>query len=145
MDVRPATAEALDLLPHPEGGWFRETWRSDVTFTPPGYDGPRATATGIYFLLAPGEESRWHVVRSDEVWLHHSGGPLELILGGDGDLPGPETVSVLGDDLAAGQQPQLRVPAGIWQAARPADPAAAPTLVSCVVSPGFDFTDFRAI
>lgn len=145
LDVRPATAEALGLLPHPEGGWFRETWRTTVTFSPPGYDGPRATATGIYFLLAPGEESRWHVVRSDEVWLHHAGGPLDLLLGGEGDRPGDATASVLGSDLAAGQYPQLRVPAGVWQAARPAIADAEPTLVSCIVSPGFDFADFRAI
>ncbi|MQA94512.1 MAG: cupin domain-containing protein [Streptosporangiales bacterium] len=145
LDVRPATAEALDLLPHPEGGWFAETWRTGVRFSPPGYGGPRATATGIYFLLAPGEESRWHVVRSDEVWLHHAGGPLELLLGGTAGEPAEPRTSVLGTDLAAGHRPQLLVPAGTWQAARPSPTATEPTLVSCVVSPGFDFADFRAI
>ncbi|TDD93591.1 cupin domain-containing protein [Actinomadura rubrisoli] len=139
--TRPETAEALDLLPHPEGGWYRETWRSDVHFTPDGYPGERASATGIYFLLPPGEESIWHAVRSAEVWLWHRGGPLALLLGGDGDHPSasPETIT-LGPDVTGGQVPQAIVPAGHWQAARPAGPEE--VLVSCVVSPGFDFEDF---
>ncbi|MDX6241354.1 MAG: uncharacterized protein QOG10_6178, partial [Kribbellaceae bacterium] len=62
--VRPELAEALELSAHPEGGWYRETWRSPVSFEPPGYVGERASATAIYFLLGPGEESRWHRVRS---------------------------------------------------------------------------------
>ncbi|RKS71693.1 putative cupin superfamily sugar epimerase [Actinomadura pelletieri DSM 43383] len=140
---RPATAEALDLLPHPEGGWFRETWRSEVTFTPDGYPGERASATGIYFLLPPGEESMWHTVRSAELWLWHSGGPLTLFLGGDGERPAetPDPVT-LGPDVLDGQAPQAVVPPGTWQSARPAGPTE--VLVSCVVSPGFDFADFRA-
>ncbi|WP_309237351.1 cupin domain-containing protein [Actinomadura sp. BRA 177] len=140
---RPATAAALDLLPHPEGGWYRETWRSDVSFTPDGYPGERASATGIYFLLPPGEESMWHAVRSAELWLWHRGGPLALLLGGDDEDPSatPETV-LLGDGLADGQVPQAVVPPGVWQAARPAGDEE--VLVSCVVSPGFDFADFRA-
>ncbi|WP_242901226.1 cupin domain-containing protein [Actinomadura terrae] len=139
---RPATAEALDLLPHPEGGWYRETWRTEARLTPDGYPGERHTATGIYFLLPPGEESMWHAVRSDEVWLWHSGGPLALLLGGDGEAPGdaPETV-MLGPDLAAGEIPQAIIRGGVWQAARPA--GGREVLVSCVVSPGFDFADFR--
>ena len=84
---RPRTAELLDLAPHPEGGWYRETWRAGPASHPGGYPGPRAAATGIYFLLAPGEESRWHRVRSDEVWLWHAGGPLLMLDGGDGDRP----------------------------------------------------------
>lgn len=83
-DRRPDLAARLDLSPHPEGGWFRETWRSAHAFDPAGYPGPRSAATAIYFLLNPGEESRWHVVRSDELWLWHSGGPLTLRLGGAG-------------------------------------------------------------
>ncbi|TYB47047.1 cupin domain-containing protein [Actinomadura chibensis] len=140
---RPATAEALDLLPHPEGGWYRETWRSDVSFVPDGYPGERAAATAIYFLLPPGEESMWHAVRSAELWLWHRGGPLALLLGGDGDRPGAEPERVtLGPDVADGQVPQALVPPGHWQAARPAGPDE--VLVSCVVAPGFDFADFRA-
>jgi uncharacterized protein len=141
---RPELAELLDLSPHPEGGWFRETYRSEVAFEPPGYGAPRATATAIYYLLGPGDESRWHTVRSDELWLWHRGGPLELSLAGGGERPDPEpTRIVLGPDPAAGQVPQATVPAGTWQSARPARDAE--VLVSCVVSPGFDFEDFRLI
>ena len=138
---RPATAQALDLLPHPEGGWFRQTWKTGPAFTPDGYPGERAAATGIYFLLPPGEESVWHAVRSDEVWLWHRGGPLTLLLGGAGDRPGTAQTVTVGPDVEKGQVPQALVPAGVWQAARPA--AAEEVLVSCVVAPGFDFQDFR--
>lgn len=139
--MRPRLAELLDLRPHPEGGWFRETWRSAVTFQPPGYQGQRSTATAVYFLLQPGERSRWHVVRSDELWLWHGGGALELRLGGDGDEPAAETAILLGCDLGAGQRPQVLVPGGVWQSAAPAGHDE--VLVSCVVAPGFDFADFR--
>ncbi|MGC5010305.1 cupin domain-containing protein [Streptosporangium sp. DT93] len=138
---RPPLAEALDLLPHPEGGWFRETWRTSAELTPPGYDGARATATGIYFLLQPGEESRPHVVRSDEIWFWHRGGPLTLVLGGHEGVPA--TTVTLGPLVEEGQAPQVLVPGGTWQAARPAGDEG--VLVSCVVSPGFDFADFRMI
>jgi len=138
---RPPTAELLDLAPHPEGGWYRETWRAGPESVPDGYPGPRAAATGIYFLLTPGEESTWHRVRSDEVWLWHAGGPLTLLDGGDGDLPSDApAIAALGPDLLGGQRPQLVIPAGHWQSARPAGPAE--VLVSCVVAPGFDFADF---
>jgi predicted cupin superfamily sugar epimerase len=143
MTVRPRLAELLDLAPHPEGGWYRQTWQAPVDVAPAGYDGRRATATCIYFVLHPGERSRWHVVRSDELWLWHAGGPLRLRLGGSGGSPssvaGDELT--LGMDLAAGQRPQLLVPGGQWQSAEPLGDEA--VLVSCVVSPGFDFADFR--
>ncbi|MDG4829768.1 cupin domain-containing protein [Solwaraspora sp. WMMD1047] len=139
---RPELAERLDLAPHPEGGWFRETWRSGHDFQPAGYGTARSAATAIYFLLNPGEASRWHVVRSDELWLWHAGGPLTLRFGGAGERPAdPGVERVLGTDLAAGHAPQLLVPGGTWQAAAPAGPE--PVLVSCVVAPGFDFADFR--
>ena len=156
---RPRTAELLNLAPHPEGGWYRETWRAAPSWQPDGYPGPRAAATGIYFLLAPGEESAWHRVRSDEVWLWHSGGPLLLLDGGGGSDPGndpdPDSDSdpglpsqqpravTLGADLARGEVPQHVVPAGHWQSARPAGNAE--VLVSCVVAPGFDFADFTLL
>jgi hypothetical protein len=144
---RPRTAEVLDLAPHPEGGWYRETWRSPLESVPAGYPGPRAAATVIYFLLLPGEESRWHRVRSDEVWLWHSGGPLTLLDGGDGERPAASAagadVVTIGPDLAAGQVPQHVVPGGHWQAARPAGDLE--VLVSCVVAPGFDFADFTLL
>jgi predicted cupin superfamily sugar epimerase len=141
MTVRPPLAEHLDLQPHPEGGWFRQTWQSAVSFEPAGYPGPRSAATAIYFLLHPGEQSRWHVVRSDEMWFWHSGGPLSLRLGGSGADPGAETLVMLGAELSAGQQPQALVLGGVWQCAAPAGQS--PVLVSCVVAPGFDFADFR--
>ncbi|OJF09505.1 cupin domain-containing protein [Couchioplanes caeruleus] len=136
MSTRPPLAEAMDLHAHPEGGWYRETFRSSVEFQPAGYPGPRAAATAIYFLLQPGESSAWHVVRSDELWLLHSGA-LELRLGGSGAVP-TEPGEVVRVDAAS---PQALVPAGVWQSAHPAGDE--PVLVSCVVSPGFDFADFR--
>jgi uncharacterized protein len=143
MTERPPIAEQLDLAPHPEGGWFRETWRSPVAFRPPGYDGERSAATAVYYLLHPGERSRWHVVRSDELWLWHGGGPLELRTGGDGPDPGAGGTMLLGANLSAGQHPQALIPGGVWQSAEPAGEE--PVLVSCVVAPGFDFADFRVI
>jgi len=141
MMARPPVAEQLDLQPHPEGGWFRETWRSAASCAPAGYPAQRSAASAIYFLLQPGERSRWHVVRSDELWLSHGGGPLTLRLGGKGDSPQDGNEVILGSDLLAGQRPQVLVPGGTWQSAEPA--AAEPVLVSCIVSPGFDFADFR--
>ncbi len=141
---RPELAVALDLEPHPEGGWYRRTWRGSLTVKPPGYDGERPSATGIYYLLGPGERSAWHQVCSDELWLHHQGVPLVLRLGGSGEEPG-EVVEeqVLGADLAAGQRPQVLVPARRWQSAQPL--VEGTVLVSCVVSPGFDFADWREL
>jgi predicted cupin superfamily sugar epimerase len=136
---RPPMAEQFDLQPHPEGGWYRETFRSSRRLTLGGYDGERSTATAIYFLLNPGEESAWHVVKSDELWFWHAGGPLTLRLGGNGPSPGDATELTLG--VAPGAEPQILIPAGHWQAAAPA--ADEYVLVSCVVSPGFDFADFR--
>lgn len=133
--TRPALAVALDLAPHPEGGWFRETWRSAAQFTPDGYDGSRSAATAIHFLLLPGEESAPHVVRSDELWLWHRGGPLLLAIG--------DREVLLGPDVEHGQQLQAVVPGGVRQAARPATDAY--VLVSCIVAPGFDFTDFALL
>jgi uncharacterized protein len=141
MTQRPQLAEQLDLRPHPEGGWFRETWRSALSFRPPGYAGDRSTATAIYFLLCPGEASAWHVVRSDELWLWHRGGPLALRLGGSAAEPRAARLVVLGANVGEGEQPQFVVPGGTWQRATPASQE--PVLVSCVVAPGFDFADFR--
>ncbi|MFD0487024.1 cupin domain-containing protein [Saccharopolyspora spinosporotrichia] len=130
--VRPA--------PHPEGGWFRRTWASGVEVSRSAE--VRPTATSIYFLLAPGRTSEWHTVASDELWFWHRGGPLTLSLGGTGERPGEEPGTVvLGG--GAGQVPQAVVPGGTWQRATAS--ATAETLVSCVVSPGFDFADFRTL
>ncbi|MDV3129873.1 cupin domain-containing protein [Mycobacterium sp. 21AC1] len=141
MTELPDWARALDLSPHPEGGWYRETWRSELTVSqtalPAGYTGPRNAGTAILFLLMPGQQSAWHTVRSAELWFHHRGSPLLLESGPEQDSA---TTHVLGPDVAARQQPQLLVPPGHWQRARPRDDE--PTLVSCVVVPGFDFADF---
>lgn len=133
----PDWAADLDLVPHPEGGWYAETYRHHASTATAA--GARSLGTAIYFLLLPGESSAWHRVRSDELWFHHRGGALRLWLGGDGDAPGDRTELLLGSDLTSGERPQLRVPGGHWQAARPVDEA---VLVSCVVVPGFDFADF---
>ncbi|MGH3690198.1 MAG: cupin domain-containing protein [Microbacterium sp.] len=135
MTQRPSTAERLDLAPHPEGGWFRRTWTSPLPVETP--NGQRPAATCIHYLLLPSEKSEWHVVTSDELWLWHGPGRLELSLGGDGTAPGAATTVVLGPGEAA----QALVPAGVWQAARPLDTDE--VLVSCFVSPGFDFADWR--
>ena len=131
----------LRLAPHPEGGWFRETWRCPVTLQPEQYDGPRAAATAIAFLLLPGESSRWHRVRSGELWLWQGGGPLTLRLGGTGSAPVETASRTVGPDPAAGHDLQWLVEPGEWQAAAPAGDEH--VLVACVVAPGFDFADFE--
>ena len=85
MSTRPATAVTLDLAPHPEGGWFRRMWTATAGVETPA--GPRPAATCIHYLLTPGEHSAWHVVTSDEIWLWHGPGTLELSFGGDGEEP----------------------------------------------------------
>ena len=142
MTELPEWVRQLELSPHPEGGWFRETWRSELTLEhshlPPQYDGPRSAGTAILFVLMPGQESAWHTVRSAELWLYHRGSPVTLEFGPDRD--GAET-RVLGSDIEAGQHPQVLVPSGHWQRARPV--GTEPSLVSCIVVPGFDFADFH--
>ena len=139
---RPEMAELLDLEPHPEGGWFRQTWRSLVTIRPEGYDGERFAGTAIYYLIEPGKRSRWHSVRSEELWLWHSGGPLTLHLAGVATHPAePAEQVTIGPDVTAGHYPQFVVPAGVWQSAEPTSDRSA--LVTCVVIPGFDYADFR--
>lgn len=114
------TADRLDLAAHPEGGWFRRTWTG-----PAGTDG-RPQATAILFLLAPGESSAWHTVDADELWLWHGPGRLRLQVGDDVVDLGPDRVQAL-------------VPAGVRQRAAPVDDE---VLVSCVVSPGFEWSGF---
>ena len=142
MTELPEWVRQLDLSPHPEGGWFRETWRSDLTLDhshlPPHYDGPRSAGTAILFVLMPGQESAWHTVRSAELWLYHRGSPVTLEFGSARDSAASYA---LGSDIESGQHPQLLVPAGHWQRARPV--GTEPSLVSCIVVPGFDFADFN--
>jgi len=130
--------EALGLIPHPEGGAFRETYRAKETV--PIRSG-RNLATAIYFLLRAGEQSAWHRVASDELWLFHGGDPLTLHIR---DTGGSAQSVVLGMGIQAGECPQVLVPAGAWQSAIPeAGGSFGWTLVSCIVSPGFDFADFE--
>jgi uncharacterized protein len=141
MTELPQWARDLDLVPNPEGGWFKEMWRSELTVSqsvlPSDYTGPRSAGSAILLLLLPGQLSAWHTVRSAELWLHHRGSPLLLDIGTE---RGSATTHVLGSDIAAGQQPQLVVPPRYWQRARSCGDE--PTLVSCVVVPGFDYADF---
>ena len=135
MSGAPAAIAALDLAPHPEGGWYRELWRG-----PPGADG-RATATSILFLLAAGEASHWHKVDAAEIWLWQGGDPLTLRLA-SGDA-GPVRAAVLGPDFHSGHALQHTVEPHEWQAAASvAGGLHGYTLVSCVVAPGFDFAGF---
>ncbi|MFC4100780.1 cupin domain-containing protein [Paenibacillus xanthanilyticus] len=145
---RSPLIETLGLKPHVEGGWYRELWKAsfDIPKEVLGgkYSGSRPAATSIYFLLHPDEMSDWHVVLSDELWLYHSGSPLLLTLGGTGDSPSEETQEfVLGLDIENGQQPQVLIPANVWQKAKPL--GSEPVLVSCVVAPGFHYDDFTLI
>ena len=129
------TPESLDLLPHPEGGWYRETWRAPETVQTP--HGERSAATSILFLLEPGQSSAWHRVRSAELWVWQGGGTLLLSLGGTADTPSlSRTV-----ELGPGGVLQHVVEPGEWQAATPAGGQA--VLSGCVVVPGFDFDDFQ--
>jgi predicted cupin superfamily sugar epimerase len=132
-----AIRERLALKPHPEGGYYRETYRASHPVT--GAGGlTRAASTAIYVLLEPGDFSALHRVKSDEVWHHYVGSPLELhLLRPDGDH---KTIR-LGADILTGQEPQVVVPAGVWQGAVAAGPGFA--LCGCTVAPGFDFADFE--
>ena len=118
----------LNLERHPEGGWYRQTWAGE------GKDRPSGTC--IYFLLARDETSHWHKVDATEIWLYHSGAPLILSLSATDT--GPASDHILGPDLTAAA-PQIIVPAHHWQAARSTGDW---TLVSCTVSPGFQFSGF---
>lgn len=135
MDSAAALIEQLGLAAHPEGGWYRETWRGDA-----GPDG-RAAGTAILFLLRAGEASHWHTVDAAELWLWQAGDPLELRLSASDE--GPARSLILGSDVAAGQHLQGLVAPGEWQAARSHGEAVhGYSLVSCVVVPGFDFAGF---
>ncbi len=124
---------SLGLEPHPEGGWYTQTFRD-----PRG--GPRGHSTAIYFLLKAGEESAWHRVRdATEVWHHYAGAPLELQV--SPDLKNIETL-LLGKDFKAGERPQQIVPANVWQRARSLGDW---TLVGCTVAPGFTFEAFEMV
>lgn len=127
---------ALDLVPHPEGGHYRELFRSKATVQPADDRGVRAAVTTIYYLLTKGQVSRWHRVRSDEVWHLYEGGPLELLIAPpDLSMVEKRCLSTAGE----GEGPVTVVPAHWWQAARPLGDY---SLAGCTVAPGFEFGDF---
>lgn len=138
MHTRAQTLiETLRLQPHPEGGWYRETFRSTQPVRRAADGALRSGLTTIFFLLAGGELSRWHRVNADEAWHHYEGAPLELLsFAPDGSAA---TSVALGTEAAARMHV---VPAGWWQAARPSGDYA---LVGCTVAPGFDFADFALL
>lgn len=129
-----ALIEALHLSPHPEGGWYCETWRA------PAEAGERAQATAIHFLLEAHQASHWHAVDASEIWLWHAGDPLVLSLSTED--AGPVIEVVLGGDVLAGHNPQHVVLPHEWQAAAPRPGPHGYTLVSCVVAPAFQFEGF---
>ena len=122
----------LALMPHPEGGWYRQTWVAEAQ------SGARPSGTAILFLLRAGERSHWHRVDAVEIWHFHAGAPLVLSLAETED--GPALEHVLGPNLFSGQSPQVIVPENWWQAARSTGDW---TLVGCTVSPGFRFEGFE--
>ncbi|HEY9226993.1 MAG TPA: cupin domain-containing protein [Gemmatimonadaceae bacterium] len=130
----------LELRPHPEGGFFREVFRSGSGVMPADERGVRAALTTIYFLLSAGDFSRWHRVTSDEVWHLYEGGPLEVLeLTPSGRELTRHRLASIGDGAGS---PVCTIPAGHWQAARPVGEY---VLVGCTVGPGFDFADFHML
>ncbi len=127
-------ARMLQLAPHPEGGFYRETWRAQAK------EGERGSGTAIYFLLPGDVTNRWHRVDAVEIWHYHAGAPLELHVGRE--APSSQEVTLLGADLVAGQRPQGIVPAHAWQRARSLGTW---TLVGCTVSPAFEFAGFEML
>jgi uncharacterized protein len=135
--------DKLQLQPHPEGGFYRETWRSNLSLPqsilPAEYTGDRSAGTSILFLLPTGHFSRWHRVRSAELWFHQAGDPLELVIAEN--IDGASQIIHLGQDYTF----QTFVPPNYWQKATPVSGTAGYALVACVVVPGFDFADFELI
>ena len=134
--------QALQMQPHPEGGFFSESYRSEQTMEAPAPGGgtrQRNVSTAIYFLLEAGNFSAFHRIRSDEIWHFYAGQALEVLE----LLPSGELCCTrLGPDIADGELPQYVVPANTWFASRVADGGTF-SLVGCTVAPGFDFADFR--
>lgn len=135
---------ALGLRPHPEGGYFAESYRADEELDSRAlgerYTGARTVSTAIYYLLAPDTFSEMHRLQSDEVFHHYMGDPVEMLrLWPDGAAD----VVVLGTDLAAGMRPQVVVPRGVWQGSRLV-PGGEYALLGCTVAPGFDYSDYES-
>ena len=134
-----ALIELLSLRPHPEGGYYREVFRSTRPVSAEGFSGPRCALTTIYFLIVRGEPSRWHRVVSDEVWHHLEGSVAELYLL---DAEGFEVERQILGEPGPQSRPAVVVPGGRWQAARAEGDY---VLAGCTVGPGFEFSDFRLL
>lgn len=133
---------ALQMFPHPEGGFYKETYRSNENLSqdklPNRYDGQRSLGTSIYFLLTKEDRSHFHRLRSDEIWHYHQGGVVEIhMISEDGTLSSQK----LGTDIASGQHLQVVIPRGTWFAAEVI--GGEYILVGCTVAPGFAFEDFE--
>ena len=130
-----AVIESLGMLPHPEGGYYRETYRANIAVDVDGRIRPASTA--IYYLLEEGDLSSFHRIRSDEIWFHHGGQAMEIV-----SIHGGQCNTILlGNDPSNQEQLQAVIPAHTWFAARTRGNGF--SLVSCVVAPGFDFADFE--
>ena len=135
--------EKLELQPHPEGGYFKETYRSEGQIHEdslgPEYAGTRNYSTGIYFLLTSESFSALHRIKQDEIWHFYDGSPIRLhVISPSGHY----AQHLIGRDLSKGEVPQFAVPGGSWFAAEVKEDDAF-SLVGCTVSPGFDFLDFE--
>ena len=133
----------LNLISHPEGGFYSETYQSPDRIEKPGlptrYSAARASAKAIYFLLSGEQVSKFHRLQCEEIWCYHCGSPLTIyIIEKDGTLHQQQ----LGTDFEKGEHFQLRVPYGVWFGAEIHDKASY-SLVSCITTPGFDFEDFE--
>jgi len=135
--------QQYNLQPHPEGGWYKETYKSDEYISgstlPERFGGSRVFSTAIYFLLEQGNFSAFHRIKSDECWHFYAGDPLVVYVM---QLNGRLDIIHLGNDIEKGQVFQFVVPANCWFASRPA-PGSTFCFVGCTVAPGFDFTDFE--
>jgi uncharacterized protein len=136
MDRVQALIQRLGLEPHPEGGYFRQVYRSASVVRPADGRGERAALTTIYFLLVKGQVSAWHRVRSDEVWHFYEGDPLELTWI---DAEAKDVGTFRLGPVDEGQAPVAVIAAGWWQSARP---LGAYTLMGCTVGPGFEYSDW---
>lgn len=126
----------LQMLPHPEGGYYKETYRSSETMTVDR--GERNVNTAIYFLLENKNKSHFHRIQSDELWFFHQGEPLEILSIQNGEL----VSTILGNNIEEGELPQAVIPANTWFASHVKNETGY-ALVSCTVAPGFDFADFE--
>jgi uncharacterized protein len=140
MDRAQELVDQLGMAPHPERGFYIETYRSPLVVEARPHGGPRAASTAIYFLVTRTAPSTYlHRLRSDELFHLYEGGPLEVLLL---EPASPGQVRRLGLDVAAGERPQLVIPAGTWFGVELA-PGASHCLFGCTVAPGFDFADFE--